>query len=133
MHVLQLTSSRGEPTHLSPLSWVNGHPVGSALIDINFHHFVSDRLRRIRDYLQGDPNIIAYRMMQGRFERFKCSYGTKSSYSIPTIPLSIPGLGPGKNFPNVNIEDSTMKITKYVTDMADEDRLCVVNDSQGKS
>lgn len=61
-------------------------------------------------------------MMQGRFERFKCAYGTPASSTIPTIPLEVPGLGPGMHFPNVNIEDSTMKITRYVTSLIDEKR-----------
>lgn len=113
MNVLQLTSSRGEPTHLSPLSWVNGKPIGSALIDINFHRILSDRLAKIHDDLPGEPDVIADKMMQGRFERFKCSYGTPSSSTIPTIPLEVPGLPPGTHFPNVNIEDSTMRITRY--------------------
>ena len=120
MNVLQLTSSRGEPTHLQQLSWVEGRSIGSALIDINFHHIVSDRLNKIRDYLQGEPDDIAEKMMQGRFERFKCSYGTTASSAIPTIPLEVPGLRPGKHFPNVNIEDSTMRITRYVTCLTDE-------------
>ena len=113
--MLQLTSSRGEPTQLQQLSWVEGRAIGSALIDINFHHIVEDRLHKIREYLQGDPDDTAHKMMQGRFERFKCSYGTPAAYEIPTIPLEVPGLRPGSHFSNVNIEDSTMRITRYVT------------------
>ncbi|CAF9942006.1 hypothetical protein IMSHALPRED_003147 [Imshaugia aleurites] len=112
VNVLQLTSLRGQPTQLQQLSWVEGRSIGSALIDINFHHIVSDRLNKIRDFLQGEPDDIAYKMMQGRFERFKCSYGTPASSTIPTIPLEVPGLRPGTHFSNVNIEDSTMKITR---------------------
>lgn len=133
MNVLQLTSSRGEPTHLHPLSWVNGQPIGSALIDIRFHHIVSDRLNKIRDYLQGEPYVIAYKMMQGRFERFKCSYGTPASSAIPTIPLEVPGLRPGTHFPNVNIEDSTMRITRYGTNLMNICRSCVPDNVQGKN
>lgn len=123
MNVLQLTSSRGEPTQLQQLSWVEGRSIGSALIDINFHHIVSDRLNKIRDYLQGEPDDIADKMMQGRFERFKCSYGTAASSTIPTIPLEVPGLPPGKHFPIVNIEDSIMRITRYVTNLTDDNQV----------
>ena len=112
--MLQLLSSRGEPTQLQQLSWVEGAAVGSALIDMHFQHIVSDRLRKIQDQLQGDPDDIAEEMMIGRFERFKCSYGTAGASSIPTIPLEVPGLRPGQQFPSLNIEDSTMKITRYV-------------------
>ena len=106
-------SLRGEPTQLQQLSWVEGSPIGSALIDISFHHIITDRLRKIRDYLQGEPGDVADKMMQGRFERYKCSYGTPASSAIPTIPLDVPGLKPGRHFPTVNIEDSTMRITRY--------------------
>lgn len=123
MNVLQLKSSRGEPTQLQQLSWVEGRSIGSALIDINFHHIVTDRLNKIRDYLEGEPDDIADKMMQGRFERFKCSYGTAGSSAIPTIPLEVPGLRPGKHFLNVNIEDSTMRITRYVTNLTDEKQV----------
>lgn len=121
--MLQLSSSRGEPTQLQQLSWVEGRSIGSALIDIRFHHIVSDRLNRVRDYLHGEPDHIAEKMMQGRFERFKCSYGTAASSAIPTIPLEVPGLGPGMHFPNVNIEDSTMMITRYVVSVANEKQV----------
>ncbi len=82
---------------------------------MNFHHIVSDRLNRIRDYLQEEPSAIANKMIRGRFERLKCSYSTPASYAIPTIPLEVPGLKPGLHlcFPNVNIEDSIMKIPRY--------------------
>lgn len=132
MNVLQLTSSRGEPTHLHPLSWVDGHPIGSALIDIHFHHIVTDRLNKIRDYLQGEPSVIADKMMQGRFERFKCSFGTPSSSAIPTIPLEVPGLKPGLHFPNVNIEDSTMRITRYANILADENGQVRLTNCKGR-
>ncbi len=112
MNVLQLTSSRGEPTQLQQLSWVEGAAIGSALIDMRFQQIVSSRLNRIRDHLNGEPDDIAEKMISGRFERFKCSYGTAAALTIPTIPLEVPGLGSGKHFPNVNIEDSTMKITR---------------------
>lgn len=133
MNVLQLTSSRGEPTHLHPLSWVNGQTIGSVLIDIRFHNIVSDRLKKIRDYLPGEPDVIADKMMQGRFERFKCSYGTPASSAIPTIPLEVPGLRPGTHFPNVNIEDSTMRITRYGTNLVDASKLFVSKSVQGTS
>lgn len=88
---------------------------------MNFHRIVSDRLNKIGNYLPGEPDDVAQKMMKGRFERFKCSYGTPASSTIPTIPLEVPGLRPGQHFPNVNIEDSTMKITRYVTKLTAEE------------
>ena len=53
-------------------------------------------------------------MMHGRFERMKCSFGTAASSAIPTIPLPIPGLPRGCDFPDLSIEGSKMLITRYV-------------------
>lgn len=93
-----------------------GRPIGSTLIDMKFHNLISERLSRISSHLNGDPRIIADNMMQGRFERMKCSFGTPAAATIPAIPLPVPGLDPGYSFPNVHIEDSAMKITRFVAD-----------------
>lgn len=89
-----------------------GRSIGSALIDMDFHQILSDRLEAIQDHLQGDPDIIADHMMQGRFERIKCSYGTAASSVVPTIPLPVPGLAPGFCHSGANIEDSTLVLTR---------------------
>ena len=51
-------------------------------------------------------------MMKGRFERIKCSYGTPASLAIPTIPLPVTDLAPGLNFPNINVEGSSMTFSR---------------------
>ena len=112
VNVLKVKSSRGEPTQLEQLTWVEGQNIGSALIDEQFVQMISNRLNSIRDYIRGDPVSIAEQMMQGKFERMKCSYGTPASSTIPKIPLPIPDLAPGYNFPNINVEDSRMMITR---------------------
>ena len=135
INVLKLNSAREEPPQLQQLSWVEGEyplqaqcmtagnniflliegrPIGSTLIDMNFHRIVSERLSRIKIHLQGEPEAIAERMMQGRFERFKCSYGTAATTTIPTLPLAVPGLAPGHNFPDANIDDSEMIFSRHV-------------------
>ena len=108
VNVLRLASSKLEPTRLEQLSWVDGRPIGSTSIDMAFHGILENRLSYLRDYLPADPAIVAHQMMHGRFERFKCSYGTALSNTIPTLPLRIPGLPPGLNFPDLNIENSEM-------------------------
>ena len=108
VNVLKMNSHRGESTQLKQLTWVEGQSIGSALIDVSFHHMISDRLNKIRSHLQSDPQSIADQMLQGKFERMKCSYGTSAASAIPTIPLQVPGMPPGYNFPNINIEDSKM-------------------------
>ena len=108
-------SSSGDPTELQQLSWVEGRSIGSALIDFAFYRMLTDRLNKIKGYLQGMPDDVAEKMMQGRFERIKCSYGTGATSAIPIIPLEVPDLPPGYDFPNVNIEGSTMKIAMYIS------------------
>lgn len=93
---------------------VVGHAIGSALIDMDLHQILSDRLKEIQDHLQGDPDTIADQMMQGRFERIKCSFGTAASSGIPMIPLPIPGLAPGFCHSDANIENSTLLLTRCV-------------------
>lgn len=88
-----------------------GRTIGSALIDMSFFHIVSERLNSFRDSLTGEPELVADRMVHGRFERVKCSYGTAISSALPTIPIEVPGLAPGHNFPDANIEDSKMIFT----------------------
>ena len=80
---------------------------------MNFQFLIADRLEKIRNHLQEEPYVVAEQMMQGRFERIKCSYGTPSSFAIPTIPLPVPGLAPDQNFPHVNIEGSSMILSRY--------------------
>jgi len=101
---------RGEADFVDPI----GRPIGSTLIDINFHSIISERLSRITGHLKQDPQMVADQMIQGRFERMKCSFGTSASSTIPTIPLPVPGLEPGYSFPDANIADSKMIITRSV-------------------
>ena len=112
VHGLQLMSSRGERTILRPLSWVTGRAIGSLMIDFDFTNIVSDRLEKIREHLQRKPIDTARRMMtDGRFEQFKCYYGTPSSSKMLPLALKVPGLKPGLHFLNAaNIEDSVMII-----------------------
>lgn len=81
---------------------------------MSFEQIVSDRLEKIRSHLKGDPNVIVDRMVHGRFERIKCSYGTPALSALPTIPIEVPGMDPGYDFPNASIEDSKMVFTRYV-------------------
>jgi len=95
-----------------------GRPIGSTLIDINFHSMISERLSKIASDLKQEPQMVADGMIQGRFERMKCSFGTAASSTIPTIPLPVPGLEPGCSFPDANIVDSKMIITRSVESFA---------------
>lgn len=73
---------------------------------------ISDRLNRVRANLKEEPDIVADRMVHGRFERIKCSYGTAASSALPAFPIEVPGLDPGYSFPNAHIEDSKMILAR---------------------
>ena len=87
-----------------------GAPIGSALIDIRVQHLLIDRLRHVERLLP-QPIEIAEKMMQGRFERFKCSFGT-SGFDVPDLPLDVPGLPPGTDIPMAGIQNSQIRITQ---------------------
>ena len=81
---------------------------------MDFHQMITERLDKIRDHLNEEPDIVADKMMRGRFERIKCSYGTTSTSTIPTIPLLVPGLGLGHYNSEAKIEESTLIVTRFV-------------------
>ena len=110
VNTLKVQSERGNPTELCPLSWSEGRPIGSTLIDIQFHRMLSDRLEIVKSQLEGEPAEMAHRMMHGKFERIKCTYGTTASLTLPTIPLAVPGLPPGFHSAEAHIEESLMII-----------------------
>lgn len=80
---------------------------------MGFQRWLEERLNNLRSHLKEDPGIIAERMMQGRFERIKCNFGTAASDLLPTFELSVPDLPPGSNFPAHGITDSKMVISRY--------------------
>jgi hypothetical protein len=122
VNVLKLRSSRGEPTKLDLLLQVEGERVllnletmfddflsegqriGSALIDIRVQQLLVERLRHIAHRLPASPLEISERMMDRRFERFKCSFGT-NAFNKRRLLLAIPGLSPGTGYPFAGISD----------------------------
>lgn len=117
VNVLRLTSGKGAATRLQQMSWVEGRPVGSTSIDIAFHEVITRRLDKIQDHLKDDVDIVADEMMQSRFERFKCSYGSAVANSIPNLLLEVPGLEPGTNFLDAGIDNSSMAFSRCVAHM----------------
>ncbi|KAJ5734832.1 hypothetical protein N7533_013235 [Penicillium manginii] len=109
VNVLKLISSLGEPTRLEQLGQVEGQPIGSVFIDRHVHQIVSQNLEGIRDHLRYSPSETAWRIITGRFQRFKCGFGSEAT-STPYLKLDIPGLDPGLDFPEKNIFDSQLSI-----------------------
>ena len=80
---------------------------------MEFHKLVSARLDSIRNLLLEEPEDVAEQMLQAKFEGIKCSFGLGGTSSTATVPLSVPGLAPGLNLPNANIENSKMNFTGF--------------------
>jgi hypothetical protein len=100
-------------------SCIEGIAVGSTIIDFKVQKMIEERLRTISGYLEENTGaisnlrIMSEKMMRGRFEHFKCSFGREAS-NIPVLPLTIPDLRPGLDFPQACVENSRMLITRYV-------------------
>lgn len=133
MNILKVIATEMGHTELEPLSHVEGEAIGSTLIDFRVENFVRERLEIIRQYLGADPNIVAHRMMkQGRFESFKCSYGEEQTMQLD-LPLQIPNMAFGQDFPQAGIVDSKIFITRaHLQHIFDEqiEAICQLIDNE---
>jgi hypothetical protein len=85
-----------------------GPPIGSALIDLKVLQPLAERLSYIQDSLSASPVEMAEKMMLGKFERFKGSFGNPIM-AAPKLYLSVPGLLLGMDFPLVGIRNLQSK------------------------
>ncbi|KAL7657523.1 actin-like ATPase domain-containing protein [Aspergillus phoenicis ATCC 13157] len=109
VNVLKLLSAQGEPTQLAQLGHVEGHPIGSVFIDREIHRIMCKRLEGIHQHLKSSPNTTAWRMTFGRFQRYKCAFGTDAT-ATPWLKLDVPGLDPNLDFPEAGIFNGQMQI-----------------------
>ncbi|OJZ81557.1 hypothetical protein ASPFODRAFT_51951 [Aspergillus luchuensis CBS 106.47] len=109
VNVLKLLSAQGEPTQLAQLGHVEGHPIGSVFIDREIHRLMCKRLEVVQQHLKSSPNTTAWRMTFGRFQRYKCAFGTEATVT-PWLKLDVPGLDPNLDFPEVGIFNGQMQI-----------------------
>ena len=74
--------------------------------------FICDRLNGIPvQVLEGTPQKNAHSMMrEGRFERFKCAFGSDVS-DVSSLRISVPGLTRQDNFAHLDIKNGAMVIT----------------------
>ncbi|PGH31639.1 hypothetical protein GX50_05581 [[Emmonsia] crescens] len=135
VNVLKILSSKGEPSRLEPLDHVEGQPIGSVFIDFSVHQLIFQRLSNIRDHLPVPPKEIVWKMMSGRFERFKCSFGTDMSWTIPPLKLDVPGLT-GLNFPEAEVYNGQIAISsdeiKQFFDVKIEEMYALIEDQLGR-
>lgn len=118
LNVLKVESAARGRMELVPLSWTEGEAVGSTLIDWKIRTLIKERLAMIRHYLQADLDSVVGKMMQDKFETFKCSFGSLGM-DVPKLFLPIPGLSPGMELPQAMIEDSRIVITRYESQAAE--------------
>lgn len=111
VNILRLRSDHGEPIKLQSLSKVEGAAVGSALIDIRVQQFLEERLALIASRLPEPVQEVAEKMLLGRFERFKCIFGTTSA-NLPALLLEVPGLPIGTDIPQAGIHNSRIAISQ---------------------
>jgi len=112
VNILKLRSGKNQPIKLTPLSKVEGAAIGSALIDLRVQQYLEQRLNECAHRLPASPAEVAEKMMQGRFERFKCTFGT-SAANLPALVLEVPGLPAGTNIPRAGIQNSRISISQY--------------------
>lgn len=130
--MLKLVSSLGEPTKLEQLGQVEGkslnvgtikmremrsdyfpgQPIGSVFIDRHVHRILSEKLEKVQDYLQLTPSETAWRMIIGRFQRFKCAFGSDANIA-PYLKLDVPNMDSDLDFPEAEIYDGQIRIAWY--------------------
>ncbi|KAL4875397.1 hypothetical protein BJY04DRAFT_224064 [Aspergillus karnatakaensis] len=110
VNVLKLASEPGQPTVYDPLGFVEGKPVGSVFIDLGVHQLLCAKLEPISDVLPGTTEDIAWQMMHGRFERFKCSFGVEG-VDLPALRLELPSTVIEPHFPEKGIHNGVILIS----------------------
>lgn len=111
VNILKVGST--DHTELLQLSSVEGAVIGSAMIDFKIQRVIETRLQLISHLIQGEVQVVAETMLKGRFDTFKCSFGSAAS-NVQKLPLPVPGLNAGQAFPQSAIEDGKMIITRHV-------------------
>ncbi|KAL5046570.1 hypothetical protein BDW71DRAFT_181912 [Aspergillus fruticulosus] len=110
VNVLRLASARGEPLQLEQLGNVEGRPIGSVFIDRAVHRYISERLSKIADDLTQPSELVAWKMLSGKFQRLKCAFGTEAART-PNLSLEVPCLKTGvTDLPVAGIYDGQMRI-----------------------
>lgn len=73
-------------------------------------HFLATTLANLpAGLLPKGAEVTAQAMMEGRFERFKCAFGSDAA-NVPTMKLKVPGLERHQSFEQLDITDGMMII-----------------------
>lgn len=111
LNVLKVISAARGQLKLEPLSSNEGRAVGSTLIDYKVQRILEERLRPIELLLARDMDTVVHKMMQDRYESFKCHLGSEGM-NVPKLPMPIPDFPPGRDFPKTGIEDSKVVLMR---------------------
>lgn len=89
-----------------------GKAIGSTFIDEHFRQLITTRLYQIQDHLSDTPERCAIKTLRGKFERFKCYFGSGTG-DVDELPLKIQGLKPGRSdFPDIGVEGSVIRLQR---------------------
>ncbi|QIX01435.1 hypothetical protein AMS68_006952 [Peltaster fructicola] len=110
LNVLKVKSAAAGQMELIPLSWAEGQAVGSTIIDFKVQDLIHERLARVRPAFADDLDLVAARMTQQDFMRFKCSLGSEHADRSDLL-LPVPGLAPGYSSDDARIHDSKVVLS----------------------
>lgn len=112
INILKIKNTEPGQHEIEPLDWVEGTAVGSTLIDFKIEELVLERLERIQEHLPAPAELLAEKMVNcSGFQTFKCSFGLDAQEGLDLF-LTVPTLAIGLDFPESNIQDSRMRITR---------------------
>jgi len=127
LNVLKVTFAARQQTQLEPLSSNEGRAIGSTLIDHKVRKKLEDRLRLVQSHLSGEVEEVVHKMMQDRYERFKCNLGGEGM-NVRKLPLPIPDFPPGRDYPHAGIEDSKLILMRQELEEIFDEQIQVIID-----
>ncbi|KAK5698365.1 hypothetical protein LTR17_023739 [Elasticomyces elasticus] len=113
LNVLKVRSVGRNQTQLEPLSSNEGSSIGSTVIDYRIRIKLEKCLRPVQSHLRSDIRTTVHKMMQDRYEGFKCTLG-EEGMNVPTLQMPIPDFPPGRDYPEACIEDSRLVLKRWV-------------------
>ncbi|KAH0173608.1 hypothetical protein KCU67_g1193, partial [Aureobasidium melanogenum] len=123
INILKIKNTEPGQHEIEPLDWVEGTAVGSTLIDFKIEELVLERLERIQEHLPAPAELLAEKMVNcSGFQTFKCSFGLDAQEGLDLF-LTIPTLAIGLDFPESNIQDSRMRITREEFQQVFDERI----------
>jgi hypothetical protein len=88
---------------------LTGLPIGSVFVDRHVHQILTEKLEKAQDHLQLSPAETAWKMTTGRFQRFKCAFGSEAILT-PFLKLDVPNLASDFDLPEAGISDGQISI-----------------------